>query len=87
MNESDFQTLGLIGSILSIETIGILTRKGVLTMDEEAEIFDRCLLNVETRIGNAPSAALPVLQAARQSLEAALAQIDSQRSSPPRRNQ
>jgi hypothetical protein len=82
MNEYDFNTLSIMGSILSIETIGLLTRKHVLTMDEAAEIFDRCLLNVETRIGNAPPDALPALQTARQMFEAALAQIDAQRSNP-----
>jgi hypothetical protein len=55
-------------------------------MDEAAEIFDRCLLNVETRIGNAPPDALPALQTARQMFEAALAQIDAQQSNPKPRN-
>jgi hypothetical protein len=80
MDEKDFQALSVMGSILSVEIIGALTQKGTLTMDEAAEIFDRCLLNVETRIGDAPASALPVLQTARQIFEAALAQIDAQRS-------
>lgn len=80
MDEKDFQALSVMGSILSVETIGALTQKGSLTMDEAAEIFDRCLLNVETRIGDAPPSALPALQTARQIFEAALAQIDAQRS-------
>jgi hypothetical protein len=79
MTEPSINACALIGNTLAIETLGLLTRKGILTSEEAAEAIDRCLLNFETQTAKASGEFLAAIQIARQLCETSLAQLRGQR--------
>ena len=82
MDDTNYKALATLGMTFAIETIGLLTRKGLVTSAEAREIFDRCLLNLETQNAIADAGDKRVFAVARQICEASLDQLAVQNRNP-----
>jgi hypothetical protein len=78
MDADNYKGYALLGPIATLETLGLLVRKGIITPEDGAEAIDRCLLNLETRSATAAADDLGPLSIARQICEVALAELDEQ---------
>jgi hypothetical protein len=82
MDADNYKGFALLGPIATLETLGLLVRKGIITPEDGAEAIDRCLLNLETRSATAAADDLGPLSIARQICEVALAELDEQGRNP-----
>ena len=74
--------MSVFATAFSVETVGLLARKGLISTTESSEIFDRVLLNLETQTATASPAQAPVLALARGICELALARLAEQNRNP-----
>jgi hypothetical protein len=91
MNEDQTRALAMLGHIISIETLGLLVTKEVISLQELRETLDRVLLNIEQHSALASPENENATALARQMCAALLARLEVRESAPrrqtPPRNQ